>query len=129
MESLDDELRFEFIIDLGKKNNEFPKEKINDANLMHGCVSKVWLIHKIEDEKYYFYGYSDSVIVKGLVKIMTDIYSGHSANEINNATIDDVRRLDIGSLTTQRQVGMMAMLKHFQKATKTVGNTVQLKIE
>jgi cysteine desulfuration protein SufE len=33
-------------------------------------------------------------------------------------TLDHVRGLNLGALTMQRQVGMMAMLKHMQKLSR-----------
>jgi len=117
LEALDDEMRFEYILDLAKKhkNDPFPEEAQTDRNLMHGCMSKVWIIHEERDGRHYFRGKSDAAIVNGLVTMMTDSFSGLSAEEIAGLTLDHVRRLNLGALTTQRQVGMMAMLKHIKK--------------
>ncbi|MDA9009399.1 SufE family protein [Alphaproteobacteria bacterium] len=117
LEMLDDDLRFEYIIDLGKAAPEkpFPEDFMRDENLMHGCMSRVWIIHTVEGNKHNFSGESDAVIVKGLVSMMTRSFSGLTADELAGITLDHVRKLNLGALTTQRQVGMMAMLKHMQK--------------
>jgi cysteine desulfuration protein SufE len=113
----DDEMRFEYILDLAKKHKDdpFPDEWKADANLMHGCMSKVWIVHEARNAKNYFRGHSDAAIVNGLVAMMTDSFSGLTAEELRALTLDHVRKLNLGALTTQRQVGMMAMLKHLQK--------------
>ncbi len=118
LEMIDDEdLRFEYIIDIGKKleSDSFPEELRIDKNLMHGCMSKVWIVDEKRGEKYYFKGYSDAIIVKGLVAMMTDSFSGLNNDELQELTIEQVKRLNLGALTTQRQVGMMGMLEHLKK--------------
>jgi cysteine desulfuration protein SufE len=117
LEMLDDDLRFEYIIDLGKEaaGQDFPADFMRDENLMHGCMSRVWIIHQKDGEKHNFIGESDAVIVKGLVAMMTASFSGLDSEELAGITLDHVRKLNLGALTTQRQIGMMAMLKHMQK--------------
>jgi cysteine desulfuration protein SufE len=117
LDMLDDDMRFEYILDLAKKNRNqpFPEDAKDDAHLMHGCMSKVWIVHEERDGRHYFQGTSDAAIVNGLVTMMTDSFSGLTREELAAITLDHVRRLNLGALTTQRQVGMMAMLKHLQK--------------
>lgn len=118
LEALDDEdMRFEYILDLAKEQDreDFPEEWQTEANLMHGCMSRVWIVHDRKDGRHYFRGASEAAIVKGLVRMMTKTFSGLTDEEIRQFNVDDVRRLNLGALTFQRQVGMMAMLKHMQK--------------
>ncbi len=117
LEMLDDDMRFEYILDIAKKHKDkpFPEEAKDDAHLMHGCMSRVWITHEERDGRHYFQGTSDAAIVTGLVAMMTDAFSGLTREELAQITLDHVRRLNLGALTTQRQVGMMAMLKHLQK--------------
>ena len=113
----DEEMRFEYIIDVGKSANnaQFPEDKKVDENLMHGCMSKVWIFDQEQDGRHYFTGYSDAIIVAGLVVMMTKSFSGLTSEELNRLDEDHVRKLNLGALTTQRQVGMLAMLAHFKK--------------
>ena len=118
LELIDDEdMRFEYIIDVGKKagDADFPEVMKVDANLMHGCMSKVWIIDRVDDGRHYFSGFSDAIIVKGLVTMMTKSFSGLTSDELDALNEDHVRKLNLGALTTQRQVGMLAMLAHLQK--------------
>ncbi|MEM9683661.1 MAG: SufE family protein [Pseudomonadota bacterium] len=121
LEMLDEEMRFEYILDLAKKHkgDPFPESDMTDANLMHGCMSKVWMVHTEEGGRHFFRGRSDAAIVNGLVNMMTDAFSGLTTEELSALTLDHVRKLNLGALTTQRQVGMMAMLKHIQKLAGT----------
>ena len=79
LEMIDDEdMRFEYIIDMGKKvkDEDFPEALRIDPNLMHGCMSRVWLCDEVRDGKHYFSGFSDAIIVKGLVAMMAGSFSG-----------------------------------------------------
>ena len=126
LEAIDDEeMRFEFILDLAKRyrDDPFPSEWMTEENLMHGCMSKVWIVDRPRDGRHYFRGHSDAAIVKGLVSMMTEAFSGLTGEELQDLTLDHIRRLNLGALTMQRQVGMMAMLKHLQKLGRVEGLT------
>ena len=120
LDLLDEDSRFEYIIDIGKRADKrpFPPECMDDAHLMHGCMSKVWIIHERNGDDHIFHGQSDAIIVKGLVSMMTGSFSGLTSEELAEITLDHVRGLNLGALTMQRQVGMMAMLKHMQKLSQ-----------
>jgi cysteine desulfuration protein SufE len=117
LSELDDETRFEYILDLARKHRHdpFPASDMTPKNEMHGCQAKVWIVHERKGDRHYFRGHSDAAIVNGLVTMMTDSFSGLTGREIAELSIDHVRKLNLGSLTMQRQVGMMAMLKHIKK--------------
>jgi cysteine desulfuration protein SufE len=125
LELIDDEdLRFEYIIDIGKKADGagFDEAWKTDANLMHGCMSKVWIVDRVEDGRHYFQGFSHAIIVKGLVTMMVQSFSGLTGDELEVLNEGHVRKLNLGALTTQRQVGMMAMLEHMKKLGRKGGN-------
>jgi len=121
----DEEMRFEYIIDVGKRHlaEPFPEAWKTDANLMHGCMSRVWIVDQPKDDRHFFSGRSDAIIVNGLVAMMTESFSGLTGDELATLNLDHVRRLNLGALTTQRQVGMMAMLKHLQKLGRSPSGT------
>ena len=126
LEIIDDEdMRFEYIIDIGKRsrNDVFSEDWRVDANLMHGCMSKVWIIDQIKEGRHFFKGFSDAIIVKGLVSMMTGSFSGLTVDELNTLTEEHVRELNLGALTTQRQIGMMAMLEHMKMLSRIGSNS------
>ena len=120
LDFLDEDSRFEYIIDIGKRADKvpFPADCMNEAHMMHGCMSKVWIVHELDRGAHFFKGQSDAIIVKGLVSIMTGAFSGLTSEELAALSLDHVRGLNLGALTMQRQVGMMAMLKHMQKLSR-----------
>ncbi len=113
-----EEGQFEYLIDIGKKKGSFePQEKI-DKNKMSGCLAQVWIKFDTKNGKNYFDGDSDALIVKGLVKIITEALSGLTNDEIKALKHDVVNTLGLGpSLSARRQVGMMSMVDHIKIIT------------
>ena len=113
-----EEGQFEYLIDIGKKNGSLePQEKI-DKNKMSGCLAQVWIKFDTKNGKNYFDGDSDALIVKGLVKIITEALSGLTNDEIKELKHDIVNKLGLGpSLSARRQVGMMSMVDHIKIIT------------
>lgn len=108
----DDLQKYEFIIDLGKKLAPFDENEQVDKNLVYGCTSQVWLITHIKDGKYYFKGTSDALIVKGLVYIITEIFSGHTKEELRSMDFNIINELDLSEIITPtRQSGVAGMIK------------------
>ena len=74
------------------------------------------ILQNKEDNRYYYSGDSNAAIVKGLVTIITEAMSGHTQKEIKEIKHQAVHSLGLGvSLTSRRQVGMMAMIDHIKK--------------
>ena len=114
-----EEGQFEYLIDYGKRSSCFLETDKNDKNKMSGCLAQVWLKTYKKDNKNYFEGDSDALIVKGLVKIVTEAFSGLSTEEIRSVRHDIVNQLGLGpSLSARRQVGMMAMIDHIKIISK-----------
>ena len=79
----DEEMRFEYIIDVGKSANnaQFPEDKKVDENLMHGCMSKVWIFDQEQDGRHYFAGTAMRLLWQ-VVVMMTKSFSGLTSEEL-----------------------------------------------
>ena len=117
LEFFDDELaKYEYIIDLGKKLEEFNESDKIPANIVHGCTSQVWLTHEIKDGKIYFRGTSDAIIVKGLVYMILKIFSGSTIEELKDIDMDIVHELKLSEvITPNRQSGVIGMMKKIKE--------------
>ncbi len=113
-----EEGQFEYLIDIGKNNGSLDSQEKIDENKMSGCLAQVWIKFDTKNGKNYFDGDSDALIVKGLVKIITEALSGLTNDEIKNLKHDVVNKLGLGpSLSARRQVGMMSMVDHIKIIT------------
>ena len=111
--------RYKFLIDLARKAKPFPEEFRLENFKVHGCMSQVWLVPKFEDGKINYFSDSDAMIVKGTVTLVSDIYSGHTAQEIIDNDKDLMKELDLGNiLSMNRRNGaynMLLMIKEHAK--------------
>ncbi|MBR1716126.1 MAG: SufE family protein [Paludibacteraceae bacterium] len=115
-QSFDDWMdRYELIIDYGKNLAPMPESDLTDKNLIDGCQSKVWFTAKLEDGKVMYQGYSDAILVKGIVAMLIEVLSGHAPKEIVDAElyfIDDIQLRE--HLSPTRNNGVLAMLKQMK---------------
>jgi len=106
--------RYMHVIDMGKQLSGLPDALKVDANKVKGCVSQVWLTtqHEAADDRLTFEGDSDAHIVKGLVAIVLEIYSGRSPKEIIALEAEPILgKLGLSEhLSPQRSNGLRAMV-------------------
>ncbi len=118
LEDWDD--RYDLIIDLGRELPGLRPEDQSKSNLVHGCMSTVWLAAEVvEPEKQIIEirADSDSIIVKGLIVILIAHYSGKSATEIlESDAIPLFDRLGLNQhLSPQRRNGLFSMVKRLKQ--------------
>ncbi len=106
--------RYIHVIDMGKQLPGLPDALKVDANKVKGCVSQVWLMTDYDQTSNMlsFQGDSDAHIVKGLVAIVMEIYSGRSPQEIQALEAEPILAgLGLSEhLSPQRSNGLRAMV-------------------
>jgi len=118
---LDDwEDRYMHVIDLGKGLPPLAENDRNDANKVKGCASQVWLVSEKSGDNWTFSGDSDAHIVKGLVAIVLEIFSGRSSAEIAELDANDIlSKLGLAEhLSAQRSNGLAAMIGRIKAEAK-----------
>ncbi len=120
LELFDDELeKYQFIIDLGKKLNPLDEKEMIDENLVQGCTSKVWLLKDENSDTLVFRADSNAAIVRGLVYIITTIFSNEKKDDINNLDINILDKLNLTEIITpNRQSGVQGMIKKIKEYAK-----------
>jgi cysteine desulfuration protein SufE len=105
--------RYTLLIDLGKKLPDFPENMKNDENLVRGCVSRVWMVPKIENGVFTFQGDSDAFIVRGLVGLLHIIYTGQPVANLKIIDIDGIfEKLGLlQNLSPNRRNGVFSMIE------------------
>lgn len=122
LDFFEDELqKYEYIIDLGKKLEALDEKYKTPENIVHGCTSQVWLISEKKDGKLYLKGTSDAIIVKGLIYIILEIFSGEEIETLKNINMDIVYELGLSEvITPNRQSGVIGMIKKIKELTQEV---------
>jgi cysteine desulfuration protein SufE len=112
-EFLDDwEDRYMHVIDMGKSLPPLDDAFKTEATKVKGCASQVWLVTDRDGDILRFSGDSDAHIVKGLVAIVLEVYSGRTAKEIAALDARDILdKLGLSEhLSAQRANGLASMI-------------------
>ena len=108
--------RYRYIVDLGKKLPPMPEDEKIEDNKVRGCMSQVWLtcqaVENGGDTILTFRADSDAFIVKGLIAILLELYSGRTPKEIADLDATEaLRKLGLEShLSPNRRNGFVAMV-------------------
>ncbi len=107
--------RYVHVIDMGKSLPPLELAFKTDATKVKGCVSQVWLVSEKKgntDPVLTFRGDSDAHIVKGLVAVVLEIFSGRKASEILALDAKSIlEKLKLAEhLSPQRSNGLQAMI-------------------
>jgi cysteine desulfuration protein SufE len=109
--------RYRHVIDLGKSLAPLSDPERSEANKVRGCASQVWLVTQRQGDRLWFRGDSDAHIVRGLVAILLQLYSGRTSAEI--MAFDPkaaFARLGLaGALSQQRSNGLFSMVERIRR--------------
>lgn len=104
--------RYQYIIELGKRLPPFPSEYQIETYRVAGCQSQVWIHPEEREGKLYFDATSDALIVKGLIALLKQVYSGRTREEILAISPDFIKELGLDKhLSQTRSNGLYHMLK------------------
>ncbi|WP_374035847.1 SufE family protein [Bdellovibrio bacteriovorus] len=108
--------RYKKIIDMGKALPEMPEALKTEQNVVKGCQSQVWLSASLNDQgQVLLQGDSDALIVKGLVGLLLNVYSGSTPAEILATPPEFLKALGFeGNLSPSRANGLHSMLKQIK---------------
>ena len=112
----DPQERLAALVDRARKTPPLPPEYRVDANRVRGCVSVVWLLGEVRQEKCCFRGDAESPVVRGLVVFLCDFFSGAPVAEV---VVSDVEPLDALGLTRNLSPTRRAGLAAARKAIRT----------
>ncbi len=112
---VDWEDKYKYLIELGRRLKPISEEFKTDKYKIEGCQSQVWIKASLEDGKIYFEADSDAAIVKGLIAILLEVYSGQTPEEILSSPPDFLSRIGIDKhLSPTRKNGLSSMMKQIQ---------------
>lgn len=113
--------KYQYIIDLGKKIQDFPEDYKIDEYKVTGCQSNVWIKpeYSKEDNLLKFEAISDSAIVSGLIYILLFIYNNKSPKEILETEPDFINSIGLDKhLSPTRKNGLFSMLNKIKDYAK-----------
>lgn len=119
-DDLEGEEQLQYLIELGTALKGLPAEFKTEENRVQGCQSNVWLVGQPgagAPPVINFSADSDAVIVRGIVALLLEIYSGRTAEEILAFPIQAVfDRLQLQRfLSPLRSNGLFSMVQRIKR--------------
>jgi cysteine desulfuration protein SufE len=116
--------RYQYLIDLGKTLEPLDEAEKTDDILLHGCQSRVWLIIEGDADELTIRANSDAAIVSGLIALLMRVYSGASAEQIQNSQPEFIAAIGLQQhLSATRANGLHAMLQAIYLAARNLSET------
>jgi cysteine desulfuration protein SufE len=107
--------RYELLIWFAKRLPNFPETDRTAANKVQGCTSEVYVTARLEDQKVYFAGDSDSQLVKGLVTLLVEGLSGLPPEVVVSLSPEFIQATGLNvSLTPSRSNGFYNIFRTMQ---------------
>lgn len=77
--------KMQLLIDIGMDYEPFGKEHQTSSNLVEGCSTKVWIVAVKKDGKLHYYGYTDSLVLNGVLVVLFNVFNDSSPTDILSA--------------------------------------------
>lgn len=85
-ECTDQQEQLEVLMEYGEELEEFDSKNMIPENKVPGCISNAYISHEIKDDKIYFKGYSEALIVKAYIAILVNTLSDIKPQEVLQKT-------------------------------------------
>jgi len=113
--------KFVQLMDMAKESEQLKENEKVEQNKINGCTSRAWVVTEQNgDDTYTFRTDSDSLIVKGLLTILEQIFSGQNADNILSINSSDIL-YSIGldkTITSQRTNGFSSAVQKIHNSLK-----------
>ena len=113
--------KFVQLMDMAKDSEHLKENEKIEQNKINGCTSRAWVVtEQNSDDTYTFRTDSDSLIVKGLLTILEQIFSGQTADNILSINSSDIL-YSIGldkTITSQRTNGFSSAVQKIHNSLK-----------
>ena len=108
----DSNYRYKYIINKGRELEIISDDRKQDKYLIEGCISRAWLIPELRDGRIYFFADSEAAIVKGIMAILLEVYSGNYPAENLGLSAEFLREVGITEhLSMNRRNGLSSVIK------------------
>ncbi len=91
----DPQERLALAADWGRRTRPLKPEERTESNRVRACISPVWLAGEMRDGRCFFHADAESPVVKGLLTLLTEFYSGASPEELAATPPDPLEALGL----------------------------------
>jgi len=114
--------RLSVVVDRARRLPPLPETERTEAHRVRGCISQVWLLGEAREGRLYFRCDADGPLVKGLVHLVADFFSGATPAEIAASDADPLAALELDrNLSPTRRNGLAAVRARIRELARAAG--------
>ena len=108
--------QYAYLIELSVALPPLDEEHKTDDRLVKGCQSHVWLDKRVKDGAFSFDGDSDTLILKGVLYLLREIFNGEPPDAVAAAKVRFLEQTEImATFDADRQKGIGFIIRHIQR--------------
>ena len=107
--------RYKYMIAKGRALPDLKSDQKDKKYLIEGCMSQAWLVPHLEEGRVIFHVDSEAAIVKGIMAILAEVYSGGTPEEILGLSPEFLKEGGISEhLSMNRRNGLSSVVKQMR---------------
>jgi cysteine desulfuration protein SufE len=115
--------RLSTIVDRAKRQPSLPADERVDAHRVAGCVSVVWVVAELRNDRCHFRCDAESPLVRGLVAFVCEFFTAATPAEILAGDLDPLETLGLAkNLSPTRRNGLAAVRRTIRAFAQTNRN-------
>jgi cysteine desulfuration protein SufE len=108
--------QFTYLLQLAGELPELPEVRKTDDVLVSGCQSQVWLDVSVNDGRLRIEGDSDTLMVRGIIRILVLMFDGQTADAVYDTDIDFVEQTElVGIFDSKRKAGVSSIMQSIKE--------------
>ncbi len=112
--------RYAFIVELSAYIPAEIPDIMTDEYIYKGCQSRVWLKFEDNDGVFSMRATSDTLLIRGVLYIMTELYNGEKTGDIAKSDFDFLKECSIEEhFNSERTVGIKKMNEEIRNFCKS----------
>ncbi|MCU6763464.1 Cysteine desulfuration protein sufE [uncultured Roseburia sp.] len=109
-------IQYQALLELTSDMEKLYETERTEENRIHSCQAKLWLVLGYENGKISVRADSESLIVKGIVGVITALFHHRTPEEVRRADITFMDKTDIArQISTDRYKGMQLIIRKIKK--------------
>lgn len=121
--SFGDEMsKYSYLIERGGSLDLIKPEEKDEAHLVDGCQSSVWLLVDTDsNDRLVIRAESDSFVVQGVLSIIIDLFNGRTSQEITDFDFNFFDRVGLSSLfSDERKNGIASLIDSIKDQSQAI---------
>lgn len=116
--------KYEHLVALGREYEPLDDTLKVDEYALSGCQSQVWIVTELVDGVMYFRADSDSVIIRGVLALLSQVLNGRPPADIVATDLHFIRDIGLTShLSPSRSNGVATIIKHLHQSAAAFENS------